>query len=209
MAIDTSTDRPILDALEVAFPGPTGDEVGALHDLLAQRAAAADLLDVAYRTVDSPIGPLLVAVTPAGLVRVAFELEDHDAVLVELASAISPRVLRSRPRTDAVARQLGEYFAGTRRAFDLAVDLQLVDGFRRTVIAHLPEIAYGTTESYAEVALAAGSPRAVRAVGTACARNPVPVVVPCHRVVRSDGTYGQYRGGPAAKAALLTMEAAA
>jgi methylated-DNA-[protein]-cysteine S-methyltransferase len=179
-----------------------------LRATLAEQADADDLLDVAYRTVDSPYGPLLVAATPTGLVRVAFEREDHEAVLGELAAAVSPRILRSGRRTDDVARQLDEYFAGRRQAFEVATDLRLVHGFRRDVIRHLPVIAYGHTESYAEVATAAGRPNAVRAVGSACAHNPVPIVVPCHRVVRSDGTPGQYRGGPEMKAALLAMEAA-
>ena len=157
--------------------------------------------------MDSPIGPLLLAATPAGLVRVAFEREDHDAVLAQLAADISPRILHSGRRTDDAARELDEYFAGRRRDFDVPVDLQLVHGFRRAVISHLSDIAYGATESYATVAAAAGSPAAVRAVGTACAHNPVPIVVPCHRVIRSDGAIGQYLGGVEAKAMLLALEA--
>ena len=140
--------------------------------------------------------------------RVAFEGEHHDAVLAHLATAISPRVLRAPRRLDEVARQLDEYFAGRRRRFELPIDLQLAHGFRRTVLARLSEIGYGSTASYATVAAAAGSPAAVRAVGSACATNPVPVVVPCHRVVRSDGSIGGYRGGPDAKRALLALEAA-
>ncbi|QXC60734.1 methylated-DNA--[protein]-cysteine S-methyltransferase [Aquihabitans sp. G128] len=202
-------DRDVQAGLEAAFPAPDAAEAARLHDLLARRAERDGLLDVAYRTVDSPIGELLLAATDHGLVRVAFEVEDHDAVLEELAGAVSPRILRSAPRTDEVARELDEYFAGTRHRFDVPVDLQLASGFRRTVLEHLAAIAYGRTESYAEVARAAGSPGAVRAVGTACARNPVPLVVPCHRVVRSDGTSGQYRGGAAAKLALLALEQAA
>jgi methylated-DNA-[protein]-cysteine S-methyltransferase len=111
-------------------------------------------------------------------------------------------------RLDRAARQLDEYFAGRRRRFEVPVDLRLAHGFRRTVLEHLPNIAYGTTATYAAVALAAGSPQAVRAVGSACARNPLPVVVPCHRVVRSDGTIGGYAGGSAAKHILLGLEAA-
>ena len=203
------TDQQIIDALGGSVPGRDEAELARLHGQLAAAAHARDLLDVAYRTVDSPVGPLLVAVTPDGLVRVAFEIEDHDAVLRQLAGSVSPRILQSGRRTDDVARQLDEYFAGRRRQFDVAVDLRLVDGFRRAVITHLPDIAYGATESYATVAAAAGSPKAVRAVGTACAHNPVPIVVPCHRVVRSDGSIGQYLGGVEAKAALLALEAAA
>ncbi|HEX6595695.1 MAG TPA: methylated-DNA--[protein]-cysteine S-methyltransferase [Acidimicrobiales bacterium] len=177
--------------------------------LRARLLAAADehgLLDVAYRTVDSPIGPLLVAATPDGLVRIAFDCEGHDAVLAALAERVSPRILRAPERLDAAARQLEEYFAGTRQAFDLPIDLRLASPFRRTVVSRLPSIAYGTTASYAAVAVAVGNPAAVRAVGTACATNPVPVVLPCHRVVRSDGTIGRYLGGTVAKETLLALE---
>ncbi|WP_424809737.1 methylated-DNA--[protein]-cysteine S-methyltransferase [Rhodococcus sp. 27YEA15] len=173
---------------------------------MARDAAEANLIDVAYRTVDSPLGELLLAATGAGLVRVAFAVEGHDLVLDRLSSTVSPRVLRYPKRLDPVARELDEYFAGTRKAFDLDLDFQLATGFRREVLRHLPEIEYGSTASYAVVAAASGSPRAVRAVGTACAKNPLPVVVPCHRVVRSDGSLGQYAGGPELKAVLLNLE---
>lgn len=202
-------DRWMRNELSMAIPEPTAAELHVLHDALAVRADIGGTLDVAYRTVDSPYGSLLVAVTPVGLVRVAFEREDHDRVLDTLATAVSARILRTEVRTNSVARQLDEYFRGSRRSFDLALDLRLVDGFRRTVLTHLSDIGYGTTASYATVAAAAGSPRAVRAVGSACAHNPVPVVVPCHRVVRSDGSIGEYLGGADTKAALLAMEAAA
>ncbi len=201
-----STDREVLDHLAASFPAPSTTESDLLADRLAAEAERAGLLDLAYRTVDSPVGPLLVAATTEGLVRVAFDSEDHAAVLASLADEVSPRILRSGRRTDAVARQLDEYFTGHRRSFDLPLDLRLVRGFRHTVISQLPSIAYGTTASYAAVARAAGNPAAVRAVGSACAHNPVPLVVPCHRVIRSDGTLGQYRGGSEAKATLLTLE---
>ncbi|MEO9256464.1 MAG: methylated-DNA--[protein]-cysteine S-methyltransferase, partial [Tepidiformaceae bacterium] len=136
-----------------------------------------------------------------------FALEDHECVLQALANTISPRVLAAPTRLDAAARQLDEYFAGRRKAFDLALDFSLSKGFRREVLAHLPAIAYAHTETYAQVAAAAGSPRAVRAVGSACATNPLPVVVPCHRVVRSDGAIGSYLGGVEAKQTLLALEA--
>jgi methylated-DNA-[protein]-cysteine S-methyltransferase len=203
--VNGNTDRSdIIGDLTSAAGEPT--DLAALRARLADRAETGGLLDVAYRTMDSPAGPLLLAATPAGLVRVAFERENHDDVLVELAGAISPRILRSPRGVDDVARQLDEYFAGRRRVFDVAVDLQLAKGFRRAVLEHLRESHDGTTESYTVVAGAAGNPKAVRAAGSACATNPVPLVVPCHRVVRSDGTYGQYRGGPEVKHALLTME---
>ena len=191
-----------------ALSAVDADAVERLHDRLATAAGDAGLLDVAYRTVDSPVGPLLLAATDAGLVRVAFATEDHERVLADLAARISPRVLRAPARLDAAARELDDYFSGRRRVFDLALDLRLARGFRRSVLTHLPDIGYGTTASYAVLAAAAGSPRAVRAVGTACATNPLPVVVPCHRVVRSDGALGQYVGGVEAKHSLLVLEGA-
>jgi methylated-DNA-[protein]-cysteine S-methyltransferase len=208
MSSDISTDNEIVDALVAAFPAADRDTDAELRARLAADAEREGLLDVSYRTFDSPFGSLLLAASPEGLVRVAFEGEGHDAVLAQLATAISPRILRSPRRTDDLARQLDEYFAGRRRHFDVPVDLQLVHGFRRAVISHLRDIAYGRTESYAAVAKAVGNPAAVRAVGSACRHNPIPVVVPCHRVVRSDGTIGQYLGGTDVKQALLTMEAA-
>ena len=184
------------------------ETLARLHQRLERDAANDQLLDVAYRTVDSPVGTLLLAATTVGLVRVAYDIEDHDAVLATLAGSVSPRVLRAPARLDAVARQLDEYFTKRRTDFEVPVDLRLAEGFRRSVIEHLRGIGYGRRESYAAVASAVGNPRAVRAVGTACAHNPLPVVIPCHRVVRSDGSTGQYVGGPAAKSALLTLEAA-
>ena len=179
-----------------------------LHERLTAAAEQEGLLDIAYRTLDTPVGSLLLAATAQGLVKVAFDRQDHDAVLAALASAISPRILHAPARLDAVVRQLDEYFTGGRRSFDVPLDFRLARGFRLSVLEHLPEIEYGHTESYSQVATAAGSPKAVRAVGTACALNPLPVVVPCHRVVRADGSYGQYAGGEEAKRVLLTLEAA-
>jgi methylated-DNA-[protein]-cysteine S-methyltransferase len=179
-----------------------------LHQRLEHDADAAEVLDVAYRTIDTPVGTLLLAATTAGLVRVAYDIEDHDAVLAGLAVRISPRVLRAPARLDSAARQIDEYFAKRRTVFEVPVDLRLAEGFRRNVIEHLRAIGYGRRESYAMVAAAIGHPRAVRAVGTACAHNPLPVVIPCHRVVRSDGSTGQYVGGPLAKSTLLDLEAA-
>ncbi len=188
------------------FASVSETDLGPLHDRLVAAAQADGLLDVAYRTLDTPVGTLLLAATEQGLVRVAYDVEGHDAVLATLASRVSPRVLAAPGRLDPVARELDEYFAGSRRAFDVPLDRRLSSGFRAEVLRHLPEIGYGHTESYAQVAEAAGNARAVRAVGSACATNPLPVVVPCHRVVRSDGSIGGYAGGPAAKRALLTLE---
>ncbi len=179
-----------------------------LHQRLAHDADSGGVLDVAYRTIDTPVGTLLLAATAVGLVRVAYDIEGHDAVLAGLADAVSPRILLAPARLDATARQIDEYFAKRRTAFEVPVDLRLAEGFRRNVIEHLRDIGYGHRESYAAVAAAIGHPRAVRAVGTACAHNPLPVVIPCHRVVRSDGSTGQYVGGPLAKSTLLDLEAA-
>jgi methylated-DNA-[protein]-cysteine S-methyltransferase len=179
-----------------------------LHTRLADAAENDGVLDIAYRTVDTPVGPLLLAGTTVGLVRVAFAVEDHDTVLATLVDRVSPRILRSPARLDDAAHQLDQYFSHRRTTFDVQVDLRLAQGFRRSVIEHLRAIGYGRRQTYAEVADAVGSPRAVRAVGTACAHNPLPVVIPCHRVVRSDGTSGQYVGGAAAKQTLLDFEAA-
>lgn len=200
--------EPAVDGLLRTMPPVDDRALRALHSRLAQAADRQGLLDVAYRTVDSPVGALLLAATEQGLVRVAYASEGHDGVLDRLAAQISPRILVSPARLDAAARELDEYFAGRRTLFDLPLDLRLAHGFRREVLTHLSEIAYGATASYAQVAASAGNPKAVRAVGTACARNPLPIVVPCHRVVRSDGSPGGYVGGPDAKHTLLTLEAA-
>ncbi|HEX6354461.1 methylated-DNA--[protein]-cysteine S-methyltransferase [Actinophytocola sp.] len=203
MTMSDDQARHLFDAL----PVHDEDTTRRLRERLAVAAARNGLLDVAYRTIDTPVGTLLLAATEQGLVRVAYDREDHDAVLAKLAEAVSSRILLAPARLDPAAHQLDEYFARTRRVFDLPLDFRLSRGFRRAVLAHLPEIGYGRTESYAQVAAAAGSPKAVRAVGTACATNPLPVVVPCHRVVRSDGGFGGYVGGEDAKRTLLSLEA--
>jgi methylated-DNA-[protein]-cysteine S-methyltransferase len=184
-------------------------DAGALDRLrlrLERAAEAEGLLDVAYTTVDSPVGPLLLAATPRGLVRVAYDIEDHDRVLDTLAQRLSPRVLRAPKRLDVAARELDEYFGGRRQAFDLPLDRSLSRGFRQLVQRHLPEIGYGQTRTYGQVADLVGNPKAARAVGTACATNPLPVVVPCHRVLPADGSPGRYVGGTPAKVALLSLE---
>jgi methylated-DNA-[protein]-cysteine S-methyltransferase len=191
--------------LAQAYPDAP-DDLRRLRERLTTAAQAEGILDLAYRTVDSPVGPLLLAATDIGLVRVAYSREDHDTVLQTLADRISPRILHAPARLDPAARELDEYFAGTRQTFDLALDWQLSAGFRASVLHRLPDIGYGHTASYATVAALAGNPKAVRAVGTACATNPLPVVIPCHRVVRSDGSMGGYLGGVEAKRTLLTLE---
>ncbi len=186
----TGTERPmntepheaaITETLQRAFPADAS-QLQRLRDRLASEAQTEHILDVAYRIVDTPIGPLLLAATDVGLVRVAFAIEDHDRVLQDLSDTIGPRILLHPARLDVVARELDEYFAHRRNAFTVNLDWRLSKGFRSEVLHHLPEIAYGRTASYAEVAQLAGRPKAVRAVGTACATNPLPVIVPCHRV---------------------------
>jgi methylated-DNA-[protein]-cysteine S-methyltransferase len=192
-----------------ALPRYDNDAMARLQAVLASKAQQEDILDLAYRTMDTPVGSLLLAATEQGLVKIAYAVQDHTAVLQQLSDTISPRILLAPARLDEAARQIDAYFAGHRTGFDLPLDWRLSKGFRRDVLSHLPQIGYGSTQSYAQVALASGSPRAVRAVGTACATNPLPLVVPCHRVVRSDGTAGRYVGGKDAKNILLTLEAAA
>jgi methylated-DNA-[protein]-cysteine S-methyltransferase len=195
-----------MKSLDSALDSPESHLEQLLEQLVA-RADEQEEIDVGYRVVDGPVGPLLLAATPIGLVRVAFANEGEDAVLQELADRVSPRVLPLPRRLDETARELDEYFAGRRRRFEVALDWQLSSGFRRDVLSHLAvDVEYGHTTSYAGLASLSGSPRAVRAVGTACATNPIPVVVPCHRVVRSDGSMGRYRGGEEAKHALLELE---
>jgi methylated-DNA-[protein]-cysteine S-methyltransferase len=200
----------MINSNEPLFAALTHDEtptMSRLHDQLVAAADADRLLDVAYRTVDSPVGTLLLAATDQGLVRVAYQLEDHDRVLQTLSQRVSPRILLAPRRLDQVARQLAEYFAGERRDFVLPLDFRLAHGFRREVLGRLVMIDYGRTETYSQVAAATGHPGAVRAVGSACATNPLPVIVPCHRVLRSDGRLGGYVAGLETKATLLSLEA--
>jgi len=205
----TSADDDDLSDLFGAAISPTDPSLAALHARLTSEAEATGLLDVAYRTLDTPVGTLLLAATPAGLVRVAYEREGLDTVLEGLATRVSPRILNAPRRLDETAHQLEEYFTGRRHRFDLPLDLSLSAGFRRTVLTYLPGIGYGQTASYQAVAAAVNNPRAVRAVGTACATNPLPLIIPCHRVIRSDGLLGAYLGGPETKRQLLNLEAAA
>lgn len=208
--MNLSNDDTASPAPSTPLPAPIdAGTLTRLHARLERSAQAEGLLDVAYTTVDSPVGKLLLAATPKGLIRVAYATEGHERVLESLADRVSPRILRAPKRLDAAARELDEYFDHRRKTFDLDLDLSLSHGFRQLVQRHLPEIGYGQTRSYRQMAELVGNPGAVRAVGTACATNPLPVVVPCHRVLRTDGTLGGYIGGLDAKAALLELEAAA
>ncbi|HEX5711951.1 MAG TPA: methylated-DNA--[protein]-cysteine S-methyltransferase [Solirubrobacterales bacterium] len=173
---------------------------------LAERAATAGLLDVAYTTTDSPFGELLLARTPRGLVRVGLPNQDADELLDELATRVSPRVLEAAAPLDDVRRELDLYFAGKLTEFDLPLDWQLSRDFRRRVLRGIARIPYGQTRTYTQMAKGAGNERAVRAAGSACGSNPIPVVVPCHRVLRSSGGLGGYGGGLPMKEALLQLE---
>jgi methylated-DNA-[protein]-cysteine S-methyltransferase len=206
--VTSTVGEPGVPAL-LGITAPGDGELRRLHDRLVTAAEEDGILDIEYTVIDSPVGPLLLAATSKGLVRVAYQSEDHDRVLSMLASRISPRILRTPKRLDAAAREIEEYFAGQRTVFDLPLDFSLSHGFRQLVQQQLPQIGYGKTRSYSQVAAMVGSPKAIRAVGTACASNPVPIVVPCHRVVRADGSLGGYAGGPEAKSTLLTLEQAA
>jgi methylated-DNA-[protein]-cysteine S-methyltransferase len=176
---------------------------------LAARAEAEGLIDVAYTSVDSPLGPLVVAATPHGLVRVSYsEFRGEDEVLEELARRVSPRVLEAPARLDPVRRELDEYFEGHREGFDIPIDWSYLAGFTREVLRATARIGFGEVSTYAGMAAEAGSPRAVRAAGNALGANPMPVVVPCHRVLRTGGTLGGYTGGIERKEFLLRLEGA-
>ena len=173
---------------------------------LAPRAAGAGLLDIAFAEADSPLGTLLVAATPRGLVRLAYPNETPDEVLDELARRVSPRLLESRERLDAVRRQLDGYFEGTTKGFDLPVDYALTQGFVRRVLRATARIPFGEVSTYRLIATRAGSANAYRAAGNALGSNPIPIVVPCHRVLHSTGGLGGYTGGLERKEFLLKLE---
>jgi methylated-DNA-[protein]-cysteine S-methyltransferase len=173
---------------------------------LAARASAEGLLDVAYATADSPFGSLLLARTPQGLVRVGLPNQDADELLIDLATRVSPRVLEAPAQLDDARRELDLYFEGRLTEFDLPLDWQLSRDFRRRVLRAIARIPYGQTRSYTQMATSAGNERAVRAAGTACGTNPIPLVVPCHRVLRSGGALGGYGGGLPMKEELLRLE---
>jgi methylated-DNA-[protein]-cysteine S-methyltransferase len=177
-----------------------------LASRFAARAEAGGLIDVAVTSMDSPIGTLLLMATRRGLVRIAFESENRDEVLGEIASNLSPRIFEAPRRLDPVRRELDSYFSGQLRDFDLDLDWSLVGPFARRVLHRTARIPYGAVASYGDVAHEIGSPRAARAVGNALGSNPIPVVVPCHRVVRTGGGVGGYGGGLPRKRWLLDLE---
>jgi methylated-DNA-[protein]-cysteine S-methyltransferase len=177
--------------------------------LFAETAAARGLVDVSYGHADSPFGTLLLAASSAGLLRLAFPEEDADGVLQRLAARVSPRIVEAPARLERVRRELDEYFAGRRRSFDLTLDWSLVGPFGRRVLGAATQIPYGGVRTYAQVAAEAGSPRGSRAAGNALGANPIPIVVPCHRVLRGSGALGGYAGGLERKSYLLELEGAA
>ncbi|MGH2662197.1 MAG: methylated-DNA--[protein]-cysteine S-methyltransferase [Actinomycetota bacterium] len=195
--------------IERALRAPEGhtERAAEAAQALLARADRDGLVDVAYGTVDSPLGPILAAVTPRGLVRVSYQDEVH--VLEELSEAVSPRVLASPRGTEQVRRELEEYFAGRRHRFEVAIDWTLTsEGFFRRVLRATARVPYGSVTAYRDVAARAGSPRAYRAAGNALGSNPIPIVVPCHRVVHSGGGLGGYTGGLERKKFLLGLEGA-
>lgn len=201
--IDHELQRSLRAASDGLTPaGPTAEALRAL----AERADGEGVLDVAYGQADSPLGPLTVAVTRRGLVRIAYAERGLDEVLRELAARISPRVLEAPARIEPVRRELDEYFAGERRAFETPIDWSLTRGFFRRVLEATAAIPFAEARSYAQVASAAGSPRAVRAAGNGLGSNPIPIVVPCHRVLRTGGGLGGYTGGVERKRRLLALE---
>jgi methylated-DNA-[protein]-cysteine S-methyltransferase len=207
------TDRPPHDTDSLAGALAHGERTSELAAAdaarrLAERASAEGLADVSYTDADSPFGKLLLAATGRGLVRVAFPEEEVDSVLERLARRLSPRIVEARAPLDPVRRELEEYFAGSRREFGLTVDWSLVGPFGRRVLGVTSEIPYGGVLSYAEVAAEAGSPRGSRAAGNALGSNPVPIVIPCHRVLRTGGALGGYGGGLDRKRWLLDLEGA-
>jgi methylated-DNA-[protein]-cysteine S-methyltransferase len=182
------------------------DRAAGAAEAFVERAGREGLIDLAFATLDAPVGKVLVAGTRRGLVRVAFGTFPHEKVLQELAEDISPRLLEAPARLDEVRRQLDEYFEGRRTRFELPLDWSLTHGFGRRVLTHTARIPYGGVSTYKEVAAAAGSPRAARAAGNALGANPIPIVVPCHRVLHAGGGLGGYGGGLDRKALLLKLE---
>ncbi len=199
------TQRDLTKALRGAA---SGADLESATEALAARAEREGVLDVAYAMLESPFGELMVAGTERGIVRLALPRSDRDTMLEELATEISPRVLEAPARLDRVRRELDDYFEGRLDDFSVPVDWSLSRGFRSKVLHAVARIPYGQTRSYGEVAARAGNPRAFRAAGTACGANPVPLIVPCHRVVQAGGAVGNYGGGPEMKEALLKLEGA-
>lgn len=203
--------RKRAESIEVALRRSrdhAASDATAAAQRLSARIAVEGLADVSYASLDSPFGTLTVAATERGLVRLAFPEEDLDAVLERLAARISPRIVEAPAPPAPIRRELDEYFAGRRQRFELALDWTLVGPFARRVLHAAGEIPYGGVLSYTQIAAEAGSPRGSRAAGNALGSNPIPIVVPCHRVLRSGGALGGYAGGLERKRWLLELEGA-
>jgi methylated-DNA-[protein]-cysteine S-methyltransferase len=200
-----------LDALAEAARGSeeaARRSEAAAHRFLA-RAGEEGLVDVAYAVVDSPVGPLLAASTRRGLVEIGFRADSElDSMLTRLAARLSPRVLEAPARLDEVRRELDEYFSGRRTSFDVPLDWSLSGGFTRRVLRATARVPYGQVSTYREMATRAGNSKAVRAAGNALGANPIPIVVPCHRILRTGGSLGGYGGGVERKEFLLRLEGA-
>ncbi len=192
--------------LTLKLRGDLSRDAASAAARFAETATASGALDVAYATVDSPFGPLLVAASARGLLRLAYPDEPVDALIEELAQEVSPRILEAPGRLDPLRRQLDEYFAGSRRRFEFPIDWRLVHGFGRDVLRVTAHIPYGKVSTYGDVAVRTGRPRASRAVGNALGANPMPIVIPCHRVVLTGGGLGGYTGGVQRKERLLQLE---
>jgi len=198
--------NPIEESLRA---GAGGGNAAAAAKRFALRAEDEGLVDVAYATLDTPVGELVLATTRNGLVRLALSGEEVDKVLAELAKDVSPRILELPARLDGARRELDEYFAGRRTRFEMSLDWRLVPApFMKKVLKATARVPYGSTTTYGDVAVEAGSPRAYRAAGSALGSNPIPIVVPCHRVLRRGGEIGNYGGGPEMKRFLLELEGA-
>jgi methylated-DNA-[protein]-cysteine S-methyltransferase len=185
---------------------PSAPEVEATADRLAARIAREGLAEILYGSVDSPLGTLLLLSTRRGLVRLAFPEEGEGEVLEDLAGRLSPSIVQAPAALDGIRRELEEYFTGARHTFELALDWSLMTRFTKSVLRATAAIPFGETLSYAQIAAKAGSPRGYRAAGNALGSNPIPIVIPCHRVLSSAGTLGGYAGGPDRKRALLELE---
>jgi len=195
-----------MSELELTLNGDFTGDAARAADRFTQAAASSAALDVAYAMVDSPFGQLVVAASPRGLLRLAYPDQPVGAIIEELAADVSPRILNAPGRLDALRRQLDEYFAGRRRQFEFPIDWRLVRGFGRDVLRVTAHIPYGRVRTYRDVAVRTGRPQAVRAVGNALGANPMPIVIPCHRVVRTGGGLGGYTGGVQRKERLLQLE---
>ena len=194
------------DLKRLAPAREAADASQAAASRLADRATAEGLVDVALATMDSPIGELLVAVTPMGLVAIAFDDDYRERVVARLAREVSPRVMEAAAPTDEARHELEEYFRGQRHRFDLTLDRRLMGPFAEKVLRATSRVGFGELATYGDIAARIDRPHAARAVGRALGSNPIPIVVPCHRIVGADGSLTGYAGGTSRKETLLRLE---